>query len=196
MERNPSELNRGQQEKLSVDFELAKPEDWASLASIRIEGLKQNPDAFIGVNSPSVPESSDERKWKEYIDDPNRFYLFAKKDSGVIGFAGAYIDYDEKETPEGVWCVQWAYIKPEFRGKGVGERMYAKRLNEIINRGSKSAIGFVLRANQNFDNVMHLNKKLGFEEVVLTPPKHYVKLRIDLTNPEVIKKISEALDEG
>jgi len=168
-------------EKLAVTLELAKPEDWLELAHLRLEALQTDPDSFFGKIIPvDIPEADNEEKWKSYLEDKKEFFMFAKNGSEIVGFLGAYVDYDEKDAPEGLWCMKWAYVKKESRNRGVGEQMYHAWLEELKKRGIKKAGAFVLNKNKSFDVVMHLMTKIGFHEVKPAPYDHCARLDINL----------------
>lgn len=168
-------------EKLAVIVELAKPEQWQDLANIRLGALKSDPDSFFGKLIPvKIPSVDDEAEWKSHLEGGGEFFMFAKSGSEVVGMVGAYIDYEEKDAPEGLWCMKWAYVKKDFRNRGVGEQMYNAWLEELKKRGIKKAGAFLLNKNKSFDTVMHLMTKIGFHEVKPAPYDHCVRLDINL----------------
>jgi ribosomal protein S18 acetylase RimI-like enzyme len=161
-------------EQLAITFEIAKPEDWKELAKIRLEALEKDPKSFIGVKAPEIPAEDDESKWRSYIEDPEKFFLFVKSGDEVIGLIGAW------NLGENVWYMQWGYIKPNFRRRGAGEAMIIEMVEEIERRGARKIIANILKANENFDRVKKFTEKLGFKVVPNRfPGDHQITIQLD-----------------
>jgi ribosomal protein S18 acetylase RimI-like enzyme len=188
-------------EKLGIKIELATPDDWESCKRMRVELLSSS-DASMIVNVKSEidkklkkEEVKKEKEWKEELSDKNKFTFLSKNGSEVIGMGRA------KQKKKGTWVLYSGYIRKEFQGKGIGKRMFALRLKEIINRGGiKALVG--VRINN--DKSMNIAKYFDFKTKNILSASMMAKkillpkwkvLEADLTNPEIIKKIENVLNE-
>ncbi|HEY3298204.1 MAG TPA: ribosomal protein S18-alanine N-acetyltransferase [Armatimonadota bacterium] len=83
------------------------------------------------------------------------YYIVAKTDGKIIGFAGEWLIMDEAH-------ITTIGVDPEFRGKRIGERLLVSLLSEAMSRGARRATLEVRRSNQVAQN---LYNKYGFHTV-------------------------------
>jgi RimJ/RimL family protein N-acetyltransferase len=106
--------------------------DAALYREIRLEALKQNPEAF---GSTYETESTQPLTWfAERLDSSAVFGAFDS--SGLVGIAGFYIQQGRKQTHKGaLWGM---YVRQSVREAGVGRRLveavieHARRRVELI----------------------------------------------------------------
>jgi GNAT superfamily N-acetyltransferase len=91
--------------------------DWQTLREIRLQGLKDAPDAF---GSTYAGESAfDDSVWHQRAARDGSFIAFVPEvaTSGAVGLAGGY-----QEVP-GVIELVSMFVRPQARGHGVGEAL-------------------------------------------------------------------------
>lgn len=115
-------------------------QDWVSLKTVRLEALLDAPTAF-GVSYQAAINYTDER-WKELASSESQphFWLALDRDRPV-GMIGGGVDRASRFNLIGMW------IKPEFRGSGVAERLVNAVKACAINMGYRRVILGVSPAN-------------------------------------------------
>ena len=106
-----------------------EPSDVELFYSIRLRGLRENPEAFGSTFAEESAMSAEERRGRFHCTDEN-FVLGAFGEGGpLIGVAGFYRAAHLKLRHKGfVWGM---YVPPESRGRGVGGAL----LSSVIGRG-------------------------------------------------------------
>lgn len=89
------------------------------------------------------------------ISNSSSYYIVAKTDNKVIGFAGEWLIMDEAH-------ITTIGVNPEFRGQKVGERMLVDLLDKAMEQGARRATLEVRRNNQ---TAQTLYRKYGFRVV-------------------------------
>ncbi len=115
-------------------------QDWVSLKTVRLEALLDAPTAF-GVSYQAAINYTDER-WKELASSEGQphFWLAFDRDRPV-GMIGGGVDRTSRFNLIGMW------IKPEFRGSGVAERLVNAVKACAISMGYRRVILGVSPAN-------------------------------------------------
>ena len=184
---------KNKQERLAVKIEIARPEDWKKYKEIWLQAIK-SPEREMFASTYELIREEEKRVDEEWQGDifkgdklrSDMFVLLSWKDFEVVGMNRA-----EEEEP-GVWYLSSAYVKPEFRG-GLGTRMFATRLKEILKRGGRKVTGAVKK--NNLRNI-HIAEKFGFKIVGETGSGQGYLIELDLTDEKVIKKIDDVLNAG
>lgn len=192
--------NKNSSEKLDIKIELASPDEWESCKKIRIKSLNsEDIDKLAGSNKSlkeqlEIEIAKTAEDWKSDLSDINKMTYLSKNGNEIIGIGRA-----KKLNEKGSWEMYNAYLKKEFQHKGFGKKMFAIRLREIIKRGGKKAVLCIKFDNQ---ESMSVAKYFGGEIVgkISAVTKYrmmsdaWKMVEINLTEPELIKKINDILD--
>ena len=188
-------------EKLQVKVELATPENWKECKRLRLLELTGEDAEMFGAG-PKHPEKLEEeqkrgeKEWREDLSPENKdvFFVLSWKGPNAVGLGRA------SQRGEGVWRMAWGYTEKSFRKQGFGTKNFALRLKNIIERGGKK-VTIGVKAN-NKDSIS-LAKSFDFKTDDTIPIKLQkmfkysgYNMELDLSNPEVIKKINEVLNAG
>lgn len=188
-------------EKLDVKIERAQPDDWEACKIMRIKALESADSGKLETNSKTLEKKLEfekqktEEEWRKELSSENTFIFLPKKNQVPIGIGRI------SQIKKNIWILHNGYIEKEFQGKGIGKKMFVTRLNEIIKHGGIKAWTSV---KVNNEKMLHLAKSFGFRE--MTPmeilmrakriiSKQWKPMETDLTNPEILKKIKEVLNE-
>lgn len=96
-----------------------------------------------------------ENAYQSELKNSVAFYLVARWDGLLVGFGGAWLVMDEAH-------VTTLGVHPEFRGRGIGERLFAEMLAEAIRRGVQRAS---LEVRESNESARRLYEKYGFTPV-------------------------------
>lgn len=143
-------------EKLNMSVEIAKPEEWEEYKKIRLEALRENPEAFGHKLEHEVMSPAEGWQWDLSFDDEPFFLL--KIDNNVQGLGGI------RERPDfgpGSWFIYFIYVSKGVRGKGAGEFLMKSIEEEIRRRKGKKAV-LVVGQDEKQEPAVALYKKLGF----------------------------------
>ena len=178
----------GENEKLDISVRMAMPEDWEECKKIRIRSLTGPEGRMLGV-TPEILEkilNQTEEEWRAETNSATMFSVLADSKEHIVALGR--VKKEERDT----WRIRNAYVEPEFRGQGIQSKLIALRLQGIITRGGKKATTDVRPGNQrSSDNL----KKFGFKAIGEIDDD-WQTMELDLTNPEVIKRIDEVLNAG
>lgn len=135
-----------------------KKEDWRSIKELRLESLKNEPQAFW-ISYQEEAMQTDEA-WQEKInltlgEGPKEILVLAKDGENLIGMAGASAD-DENN-----WKIKNVYIKPEYRGKGISTKILQETIEKINSRRDVKLIQ--LKVNTKQEPAIRLYQKCGFQ---------------------------------
>ena len=129
---------------------------------------------------------SDEEWMDDLLPRNNKFTVLSWVDSDLIALSAA-----REKKEKGFWHVGSDYVKPEFRGGGVGKKMLAFRLEEIIKRGGLKVEAGIDSTNQ---ISMGLYESFGFKRANIIDD--WQMMEADLTDSEVIRKVNEVFNAG
>jgi ribosomal-protein-alanine N-acetyltransferase len=96
-----------------------------------------------------------ENAYQSELKNSVAFYLVARCDGVLVGFGGAWLVMDEAH-------VTTLGVHPDYRGRGIGERLFAEMLAEAIRRGVQRAS---LEVRESNDSARRLYEKYGFTPV-------------------------------
>ncbi len=108
------------------------PNDITAFKYLRLEALKNDPQAYGRSYEVEVvyPDEYWQEKFQKTLEpNPQEHFLFAKLDNEYVGMIGAY----PKNNDE--WILKAVYVKPEFRGKGIGTKLIETMLNVLSEQG-------------------------------------------------------------
>ena len=177
-------------EKLAVSVRLAtsSPEDLEAFKELRHLALTGKDSEMFGMSS--HPEQVEEERNRTDLElSENKFIVLSFESSRAIGIGIA-----RKREKEDDWWMGAGYIREDCRGRGIGKKMFAKRLQEIINRGGRKVTLAVKAVNA---KSIHIAESFGFKKVDegASDEGFYMQLE-NVNNPEVVKKINEVLNAG
>lgn len=132
-------------------------DDWRGYRDVRLEALKESPDAFGSSYSENIGRS--DQYWMNKLslldEKKEKNFFCAVLDNGnFISIGGAYQDNNNE------WNIIAMYAKKEYRGLGAGSLLFSKILDEL--RGKKVKKVF-LRVNVIKVPAVSLYKKFGFK---------------------------------
>ncbi|EWT03537.1 GCN5 family acetyltransferase [Intrasporangium oryzae NRRL B-24470] len=137
------------------------PDDWESHRDIRLEMLREAPDAFWFTYADEAVY--DEADWRERIE--GAWLVQARDVDGVIGSAGLGSHWEpERATTATLFGM---YVAPRARGRGVGEALVGAVLDEARRRG-KSVV--VLEVADTNAPAIALYERCGFVRTGTTHP--------------------------
>ena len=114
-------------------------DDWQALRDIRLEALRTAPDAFGSTYEGEA--SRDEAHWHNRIARGGTFLAFLPGAPDPAGLIGGY-----PEDPQRVELVSM-YVRPNARGRGVGEALVATVIDWAAARQAKTVHLWVTETN-------------------------------------------------
>ncbi|HTX28979.1 MAG TPA: GNAT family N-acetyltransferase [Streptosporangiaceae bacterium] len=116
--------------------------DWQALRDIRLEALREAPDAFGSTFGREA--AFGEADWQRRISRGGTFlgYLPEASASEAAGLIGGY-----QEEPDTVELVSM-YVRPRARGRGVGEALIATVIDWAVARKAKTVHLWVTETNK------------------------------------------------
>jgi ribosomal protein S18 acetylase RimI-like enzyme len=136
------------------EIRLLTPREAAIYREVRLEGLKQNSEAF---SSTFERESAMPLSWfEERIVKGNIFAAFV--DGALVGVAGYWPQEGAKVSHKaGLWGM---YLRPAARGLGLGERL----IETIASHASGRVEQLTLSVAEGNEAAYRLYRKMGFSE--------------------------------
>lgn len=160
-----------------VRLRHVRSDDWRSHRDIRLEMLRDAPDAFwFTVDDEAGLTESD---WRQRIEQV--WLVHARDASGVLGSAGLGAHW-EPERADAV-TLFGMYVAPRGRGRGVGAALVRAVLDEARRRGHAEVI---LEVASNNAPAIALYERCGFVRTGMTHPHprdetiHEVEMRAEL----------------
>jgi ribosomal protein S18 acetylase RimI-like enzyme len=142
----------------NVEIIKLLPEQWWRYREIRLEALREEPQAFGSTYAEMARRPA--AFWQGRLEDAgqgkNSALLFAQAGERLIGMIGAFYD-ETQETAE----IVSVYVSKMERGKGVGKALMEGILCEIGNKAELRKA--VLGVNQEQTAAVELYRRFGFE---------------------------------
>ncbi len=134
------------------------PNEWKAYKQIRLEALKNEPDAFART----YDEERDKKDevWKERLEEAQNnnkvVLLFVQYNNRIVGMGGLFYTHEHSPLVE-IWGI---YINKEFRGKGLGKVL----ITNLITKAKKNKKTKKLKIEVNSANIpaIRLYLRLGF----------------------------------
>ncbi len=150
---------------LEIKIVELSPNDWRQLKELRLQALKQEPEAF-GMSYEEELETTDD-EWREKLlesqNGKRKWYLFAKDGDSLVGMISAYTDRGVKV--EHLANIVGVYVIPEARRRGVGKKLMMKMIEKL--RQVSHIVKLNLRVNTKQEDAIKLYEGLGFTRVAL-----------------------------
>ena len=101
-----------------VEVRAVAPDDWAVVKQLRLAALQDAPLAFGSTYEREVDRT--ETEWRERLGqfDGARFVAYSGADP--VGIAGVYLRREDRDAPGPVPELISMWVRPDFRGAGVG----------------------------------------------------------------------------
>ena len=125
---------------------------WEDYRDLRLEALKQDPNAFGSSYEEEVILSKD--VWEKRIKDV-LFALSNNKPIGMIVFI-----FDKKMKTKHIANIYGVYVKKEYRGLGIGSKLIKSAISKIMK--NKTIIKIKLKVNPKQKAAVNLYMKFGF----------------------------------
>jgi ribosomal-protein-alanine N-acetyltransferase len=106
----------------------------------------------MAVDHLSFPTPWSENAYRSELGNVSAYYLVARLDHRLVGYAGAWMVMDEMH-------ITTIGVHPDFRRSGIGDRLFAALLREAVSRGVRRASLEVRESNQ---AAQSLYSKYGF----------------------------------
>lgn len=146
----------------NLEIVQLSPDDWKEYRDLRLESLRESPQAFSG--SLEKEEKFTEKEWREKLEKANSLksrLLFAKLDGRVVGFLSAVIGDSPKL--EHFVLIDTMYVAESARRKGIARKMLLTLLDEVRNHPEIVKIQLAVTIEQK--GAISLYEKLGFKVV-------------------------------
>ena len=147
-----------------VDIRPAKLDDLEELGNLWLQFI-QDPD---GSDLNIQPCDENKYRWINWV----RKTIVEGKGGVLIADVGGriagYLFYGCSSPlilKEDICRIFDLYVKPEFRGRGIGKRLLEAAINEIKSRGIKTIRIDVISSNE---RAINLYRKFGFEDFIYT----------------------------
>lgn len=114
-------------------------DDWQALRDIRLEALRNAPEAFASSYERELDRP--EAHWRERSARGGTFLAFIPEVSTPAGLAGGY-----RQDPDTMHLVSM-YVRPQARGRGVGEALVSAVARWAGAKGAKSLQLWVTETN-------------------------------------------------
>ncbi len=184
------DIFKNNQEKFIPKIELATENDWEECKRLRVLEVSGEDAQMFGLSPEEIEKEKNTTKedWQNEIKNEDTFFVLSKDGSKAVGFGRAI------REKEGQWRMGWGYTEKDFRNKGFGTKNSMFRLKELLKRNATQAKLFVMGDNP---ASLHVQESLGFKLAGIGPSVKKGQsdlihmMTLDLTDPEVIKKIND-----
>jgi ribosomal protein S18 acetylase RimI-like enzyme len=139
-----------------LDIKLLAPNDWRMLRKIRLSALSESPHTFLSTHEKE--SGYDERRWRTEFARGDWYVGIVRLESTdqPVSIAGIT---REPGTPVHQCFLEYVWVDPEFRRRGVAFNMINEVLDCLKLSGVRTVFLWVLDGN---GSAMRLYNKLGF----------------------------------
>jgi ribosomal protein S18 acetylase RimI-like enzyme len=136
---------------------------WKEYKNLRYEAVTNNPCAFL--HTPEETKTKKKDAWTEHLknalnQNASSTMFFAEDEDRLVGMIAGF--FDDKEKTRHVGNIVSFYVKPEYRGYGIGSKL----MNEIIKwYKSKTSIKKIKLSVYTTNPAVKIYQKYGFKIV-------------------------------
>ncbi|MGB6577053.1 MAG: GNAT family N-acetyltransferase [Streptosporangiaceae bacterium] len=125
-----------------VVVRAATMEDWQVLRDIRLEALRDAPDAFLSTYTEQAAYA--EADWRRRISRGGTFFAYITEVNGTepVGLVGGFFGKPDTVELVSLW------VRPQARGLGVGEALVAAMINWASTRNASSVHLWLMETNR------------------------------------------------
>ena len=124
----------------------------------KIEISKMSLEDFELIKSTLITEFDDfwnSETLENELKSKNSYYIVAKKNNDIVGFAGIKVVLDEADIMNNI-------TKKDMRNLGIGSALFKALIDYSKNNGINK---LTLEVNENNLSAIHLYEKYGFEKI-------------------------------
>lgn len=140
---------------MNIEIKKLTRDDWQVYKELRLQMLTEEPQAYS--QTLEELENRFDQDWIDKTVADNMAILAAWVDGKLAGMSGLF--YEEKDVVA-IWGV---FVRKEFRGIGLGEKLIEETEKEIIKDKGVKRIQIEVTVTQ--IPAWQLYKKLGFKEI-------------------------------
>jgi RimJ/RimL family protein N-acetyltransferase len=136
--------------------------EWVILREMRLAALRESPETFL--SSHSEESAFEERKWRaEFVRGEWTIEIRNDKPIALVGVTR------EQGTPPDECYLEYMWVSPGFRRRGVATDLIKNVLRRLLNRGFVTIWLWILDGNE---PARRLYEKFGFTSTGLTQRLH------------------------
>lgn len=174
----PPQTTNENNEELDITVSIPTSEQWEEYKYIRLRAVTLGREAF-GLTDEIVKQEQErpESKWREFLQMKNAFPVLARHKEKVIGFGRA----NQSDSDPEAWTIHSLFIEPEYRKRGIPEKIFAARIKEIKKRGGKKIYVSIEPTKK---SVIEVATSFGFKKSENIPEEILAELNKYRTIPE------------
>jgi GNAT superfamily N-acetyltransferase len=108
---------------MSISVRRLGPDDWQTWRDTRLAALAEAPHAF--ASSLAKEEGYDEARWRDWLRPDRGMKAVAEAPTAAVGLIGAWLPEDRHGAVE----LYSMWVRPSWRGRGVGDLLIAEVLD-------------------------------------------------------------------
>jgi len=141
---------------LMPDIRMLAPDEWHFLHKVRVSALRESPRSFLSTYERE--EKFDETSWRAEFSRGDWYVGIAdgQPPDDPVSLVGIT---REPGTPAHQCFLEYLWVAPEFRGRGVAFDMINRVLDRLKRSGIRTVFLWVLDGNE---SAKRLYKRLGF----------------------------------
>jgi ribosomal protein S18 acetylase RimI-like enzyme len=147
---------------MEVDIITVSPERWQEFRALRLEAVTVDPQAIGGSREDEEKRSLE--SYKDLLEQSQKaedlWLVFAQQNNELIGVAGAMCKMKHISVCRHVATLISVYLRPEFRGQGIGERLIRSVLEKLTTSTYVTEVNLFVTTTQ--IAAINLYKKCGF----------------------------------
>ncbi len=175
MDTSMNRENIPEQYKIKID--KAGPNEWENLKRIRLEALREFPDAFGGKYEDE--EKLSDEKWQEDVLSKEKEIFLAKEGKNTIGLI--QVRPRPKEEGEHTWFVYSVFVRKPYQGQKIGEQLMEKAENFIKSQKGDKAVLYVVEG-QKGEKAQNFYTQAGYKKIPEGKHKTWERMEKSLTS--------------